>query len=149
MNSDYGRRHARLGWWSLLVFLTLGIALEAMHGLKVGFYLDVGNETRRLMWTLAHAHGTLISLIHLAFAWFVTAHTAWPEGSRRLASRCLTAAGILLPAGFFLGGVVVYGGDPGVGIVLVPIGAACLLIAVFLAARSAGTYSTRGPSGGE
>ena len=40
------RRHLRFGWWSLLSFLTLGIALEAMHGLKVQWYLDVSNETQ-------------------------------------------------------------------------------------------------------
>ncbi len=28
----YSRRHLRFGWWSLLVFLTLGIALESLHG---------------------------------------------------------------------------------------------------------------------
>jgi len=53
-------RHLLWGWWGLLVFLSLGIILEALHGFKVGAYLDVGNETRRLMWTLAHAHGTML-----------------------------------------------------------------------------------------
>ena len=52
------RRHTKLGWRLLLLFLTLGIALELMHGLKLRLYLDVNNETRRLMWTLAHAHGS-------------------------------------------------------------------------------------------
>ena len=42
--------HLRVGWWSLLVFLTVGIVLETLHGFKVGFYLDVGNDTRRMMW---------------------------------------------------------------------------------------------------
>ena len=30
--------------------------------------IDVDNETRRLMWRLAHAHGTLLSLLHLVYA---------------------------------------------------------------------------------
>ena len=63
----------RFGWWSLLLFLTLGIVLEAMHGFKVGWHLDVGNEARRLLWTLAHAHGTLLALIHIGFALTVRA----------------------------------------------------------------------------
>ena len=52
-------RHVRFGWWSLLFFLTLGIALESLHGFKIGWYLDVTNETRRYMFTLGHAHGTM------------------------------------------------------------------------------------------
>ena len=60
--------HLRVGWWSMLVFLTLGVVLEALHAFKAGFYLDVSQETRRLMWTLAHAHGTLFGLVHIAFA---------------------------------------------------------------------------------
>jgi hypothetical protein len=35
-----------------------------------------------------------------------------------------------MPLGFFLGGLKFYGGDPGLGIVLVPIGAALLLLGV-------------------
>ena len=41
--------HLCFGWWQLLVFLSLGIALEVMHGFKVGWYLDADHETRRLM----------------------------------------------------------------------------------------------------
>ena len=37
----------------------------------------------------------------------------------------------MLPGGFFLGGVSFYGGDPGVGIALAPIGGLCLILAVF------------------
>lgn len=59
-------RNLRFGWWSLLVFLSLGGVLETLHGFKVGWYVDVGNETRRLMFTLAHAHGTLLALVNIA-----------------------------------------------------------------------------------
>ena len=51
------RRHVRFGWWSLLLFTTFGLILEVFHGFKVRAYLDLSTETRRLMWTLAHAHG--------------------------------------------------------------------------------------------
>ena len=130
------RRHLRWGWWLLLAYLTLGIALEAMHGLKVMWYLSVANETRRLMFTLAHAHGSLIALVHLAFAFYVRAMPGWTGTGRGLASHSLTAASILLPAGFFLGGIYIYDGDPGLGILLVPVGALLLLVAVLLCALS-------------
>ena len=46
-------------------------------------------------------------------------------------------ASILMPAGFFLGGLFIYSGDPGLGILLVPVGGALLLAAVFLVAKAA------------
>ena len=132
---DYARRHLRFGWWSLLVFLALGLALETLHGFKVGFYLDVANSTRRLMWTLAHAHGALLGLVHVVFG--LTLRVAAEAPPRLpLLSRALVGASVLLPGGFFLGGVTFYGGDPGVGVALVPVGAVLLLLAVFLAARA-------------
>ena len=124
------RRHLRFGWWSLLVFLTLGVGLEGLHGFKVGWYLDVSNEARRLTWTLCHAHGTLLALIHLAFAYTIGGRRAGESRRRRVASRCLLGASVLLPGGFFLGGIVIYDGDPGLGILLVPIGGALLFAAV-------------------
>src|SRR5688572_28730652 len=66
-SDDYVHRHVRFGWWSFLVFATFGLVLETFHGFKLGAYLDASQETRRLMWTLAHAHGTLLSVVHIVF----------------------------------------------------------------------------------
>ena len=120
------RRHLRVGWWSLFGFAALGAVLEAMHGFKVDWYLAVGNETRRLLWRLAHAHGTFLALVQIAFG-LCCAHV---ERAPRLASGCLLGAAVALPAGFWLGGFGVVGGDPGLGIVLVPLGVVLLLVAV-------------------
>lgn len=128
------RRHQRVGWWSLLIFGALGFGLEMLHGLKLGLYVDLANETRRQMWTLAHAHGTLVALVHLAFA-SALAHVEAAGQVARFGSPALVAAGVLLPGGFFLGGAVIHGGDPGLGILLVPIGALALLFSVFEIAR--------------
>jgi len=123
--------HERFGWWALFCFVLLGFALEVLHGFKAGFYLDVSNETRRHMWTLAHAHGTLLSVINIVFG---SCQRSLQLGLAT-ASRCLLGATFLLPGGFFLGGVVIYGGDPGLGIIGVPIGALLLLIAIASTAR--------------
>lgn len=131
------RRHLRFGWWSLLFFLALGIVLEAFNGFKVQWYLAVANQTRRDLWTLSHAHGTLLSLINIVFGLTLRSGVGWSSASRLMASRCLLGATVLLPAGFFLGGVVIYAGDPGLFIVLVPVGALLLLAAVLLIARRA------------
>jgi len=130
------RRHLKFGWWSLLFFLTLGIVLEALHGLKIGWYLNVSTATRRLLWTLAHAHGTLLALVHVAFGLTVAALPSWNGRLRNIASTSLMAASILLPGGFFVGGIVIYAGDPGLGILLVPLGAVLLFTAVLLTARA-------------
>ena len=136
---NYALRHLRVGWWSLLVFATLGLTLETLHGLKVRAYLDVSNETRRLMWTLAHAHGTLLGLVHVAFGLTVRS-AAFDQGAPNLRaiSAALIAASVLLPGGFFLGGMAFYGGDPGLGVLLVPFGAISLIAAAFMIARAAG-----------
>jgi hypothetical protein len=134
------RKHLRFGWWTLLVFLTMGLILEALHGFKAGAYVNVSNETRRLMWTLAHAHGTLLALVNLGFAFTVRLVPEWAARERGIASSCFRGATCLMPAGFFFGGLFTYSGDPGLGIVLVPIGGLMLLVAVFLTACGAGRF---------
>ena len=97
-------RNLRFGWWSLLVFLSLGGVLETLHGFKVGWYVDVGNEMRRLMFTLAHAHGTALALVNIVAA--LTARNVENFELRASVSTCLIWSGILFPLGFFLGGIV-------------------------------------------
>ncbi len=101
--------------------------------------MDASNETRRHLWTLAHAHGTLLSLIHVAFGLTLLRVPEWTERWRSVGSRCLIGATILMPGGFFLGGLVFHAGDPGLGILLLPIGAALLFAAVGLTARAQGS----------
>lgn len=131
MNSS--DKHLRFGWWSLFFWLCLGLGLETLHGFKVGWYLDVGAEMRRLMFTLAHAHGTLLALVNIAAGLTARARNAeLPRG----ASGALTWGAVLLPAGFLLGGVWIHDGDPGVGVALSPVGGLLLLIGVFGAVRA-------------
>jgi hypothetical protein len=140
------RRHLTFGWWSLFAYAALGLVLETLHGFKASLYLDLSNDTRRLMWTLAHAHGVLLGLIHVVLA--VTLRTFTDLASRNgvLISRSLVAASLLLPGGFFLGGIQFYGGDPGLGILLVPPGAVLLLLAVALMARASGAVAPAPPA---
>ena len=62
-----GKRNLRAGWWTLLVFVCLGILLEIGLGFRGHFYMDVSQQTRRLMWRLAHAHGTLLALLNIMY----------------------------------------------------------------------------------
>jgi hypothetical protein len=120
-------RHLRIGWWCLGVYLALGIALELLHATKAGLYLDVGNETRRLLFRLAHAHGTLIGLVNVAYGLTVKSS---PRAASALASGGLLGGLVLVPLGFFLGALWARGGDPGLGAALVPAGALALVVGV-------------------
>jgi hypothetical protein len=122
------------GWWALLCYVSLGITLEVLHGLKIGWYLEI--ETRRLMWTLGHAHGGLLALVNVVFGIMLR---VMGENSRwqHSATICLLLATVLLPRGFFLAGIRVYESDPGVGIFLVPLGAVFLFVGVLLTAMNA------------
>ena len=132
------QRHIRFGWWSLLTFVALGILLESLLAYKVTWYLGEDYENiRRLMWRLAHAHGTLLSLVHLLFA--MTVHllpATISQRGARFASPCFIGASFLLPGGFFLGGIFTFEqhADPGMGIFLVPVGALLMVVAVLLTA---------------
>lgn len=133
----YARRHLCFGWTAVGVFAVLGLTLEVLHGLKVPFYLGVSSEPRRLLWTLAHAHGTLLGLTNLALAGTLHLMPARSASAQAIASACLIAASVLLPAGFFLGGAFPIGSDPGSGVLLVPLGALLFIAAVALTARQA------------
>jgi hypothetical protein len=127
---DFTHRHLRIGWIALATFVTLGMALEALHAFKVGNYLDVDHSTRRLMWTLSHSHGTLLGLVNLAYAALFERMKLGGRGAG-LISHFLVGATVLVPGGFFLGGASFHDGDPGLGVLLVPLGGAMLVVALF------------------
>jgi len=115
------------GWTAVATFLVLGVVLESLNLVKAPYYLDA--RLRRELWTLAHAHGTLLGLLAVAFA--LTAPQAVADArTRRRLSRLLRAGALLVPAGFLLGGVGNAEGDPSLAILLVPLGAALAFAAV-------------------
>ena len=113
----------RAGFLALAAFTLFGLCLEALHGFKLGFYLNVDNETRRLLWRLAHAHGALLGLVNVGYA---LAARAWPRLEDRLAARALLAALLLMPLGFLLGGAFAQAGDPGAAVGLAGAGGLAL-----------------------
>lgn len=139
------RRHLGLGWSLLAVFMLLGSLLEALHALKLGWYLDLSNETRRLLLRLGHAHGGLLGLLNVAFALTLPHRAELGARAERWISRCLLLGSVLLPAGFLLGGLVVYGGDPNPSVLLAPVGA--LLVVVGVAGVAWSLLSAREGSG--
>jgi hypothetical protein len=128
------RRTLRTGWILLAISLPLGVTLEALHAFKVRSFLE--SDVRREMWRLAHAHGTLLGILLIAFAAVADRHLAPLEARARVA-RHLRFGAVLMPLGFFLAGILNREGDPSFGIALVPIGALFLLVALVRAARCA------------
>lgn len=125
----------------------MGAFLECLHAFKFGFYLDPAHRLRRELWTLAHAHGTLLALVQIALASGLIHFGSWTIGRLRLVSFFMIDAALLIPLGFFLGGLFPSEGDPWVGILLVPAGALLLVIAVALTVLSAYQgSSTTGPT---
>jgi hypothetical protein len=132
------RRHLAVGWGALFVFVSLGLGLETLLAYKASAYVDVGSETRRTMWRLSHAHGTGLAVLQIAYGLTVK---SLPAAADALASACLLAALALVPFGFFAGGVVVHGGDPGIFVLAVPPGGLALAVGV---ARVAWAVARRG-----
>lgn len=130
------RRHLRAGWWGLALYVLLGAVLELLHAIKSPVFVDAGRETTRMLLRLAHAHGTLLAVVNIAYALTVKAH---PAAARPLASAALLAALVLLPAGFFLGALWAHGGDPGLGVLLVPVGALAITVGAAVVARAVGS----------
>jgi hypothetical protein len=116
----------RTGWLLLAVSLPLGVTLEALHGFKVQAY--VSSEMRREMWRLAHAHGTLLGMLCLVFTLLAEKHLADP--ARASIAKLIRWGAVLMPLGFFAGGILNSEGDPSLGILIVPIGAAMLIVAL-------------------
>ncbi|MET0284219.1 MAG: hypothetical protein ABW352_07105 [Polyangiales bacterium] len=119
--------HARrYGFCLLFVSACLGFALELAHALKLSLYLDV--PLRRELLTWAHAHGVGLALVMLAYA---ASGITEPRNVKRLA-----LGSLLMPAGFALASLDLHESDPGVAIMLVPLGALFVLHALYVAART-------------
>lgn len=122
------RRSSRFGWTWLLAWALAGTVLEVAHGFKLGLYLD--DETARHLLRLGHAHGVGLSLAVLVHGAAGASLFADDPASGRRAGGLLRLAAVLMPTGFALSAIAHPEGDPNILIVLVPAGAACLLVAV-------------------
>jgi hypothetical protein len=131
MTDSAQRLTLRTGYWLLAVSIPLGVTLEALHGFKVRAFVE--SEMRRELFRLAHAHGTLLGILCLVFA--ALAERNVPEATRGSIARFVAGGAVLMPLGFFLGGILNSEGDPSLGIALVPVGASLLVVALVRAAR--------------
>jgi len=132
--SQRGRRHGRFGWTLLLVSLVFGAVLETLEGFRWGPM--VGDAWKQRLWSLAHFHGAAFGLLNLVYVPWADA-SAVPPRLRVAASRALLAGSTLMPLGFLLGGLGHFEGDPSLGILLAPVGAALIGITALIQAVAA------------
>ena len=101
---------------------------------KTSGYMD--NPLRQNFFRAGHAHAGVIVILSLLCQVLADAATlpAWLLWIARIA---VPLAAILIPAGFFLGGVSHSEGDPSPGVLLVPVGALLLFVAIWLIILSA------------
>jgi hypothetical protein len=128
----------RQGWISLAVWIVFGILIEGLIGFRSPALLD--DSVRRDMFRLAHAHGTLLNLVLIMSAICVQL------GLIRLSvmtSVGLQISAVLLPVGFLFAGIWHFKDDPGVGILLVPVGAVLLLVSALCIGLSTFSRMTR------
>src|SRR4051812_15859025 len=97
-----------------------GLLLEGLFGFRIPALLD--DSVRRDLFRVAHAHGTLLSLGLVAAALCARLDLI---RLGPMSSLGLRSAAFVLPLGFLLGGMWHFKDDPGLGVVLVPIGAFC------------------------
>ena len=113
------------GWLSVASWMTIGLLLEGLIGYKIPAYLQ--DDTRRELFRLAHAHGTLLGLVLIA-ATLTTQRLSTPLP--RVAGVALQLGSVLMPIGFLLAGVWHTETDPGLAIWLVPPGALMVIFGV-------------------
>lgn len=122
------RRRAcrRFGWSALLAWAALGLALEAMHGWKIGAYLD--DALARELLVLGHAHGVGLALVVLVFG--EAGVPLFGERSDAGASLALRVGALVVPASFALSAIDHPEGDPNLLVWLVPLGALAVIAAL-------------------
>ena len=102
--------------------MALGLTLEGLIGYKTPAYLQ--DSLRRELFRLAHAHLTLLGLLASVCGLGLS---RWQVSAPAAVRRALLAGALLMPLGFFLGGMSHPEGDPGPGIWLAPAGALLVL----------------------
>ena len=119
------------GWWGLAFWLSFGLLIEGLIGFRTPGYLQ--DQMRRELFRLAHAHGTLFSMLLIIAAFSIKGGLIKPPTA---AIRSLQAGTLLMPLGFLLGAVWHSETDPNVLIFLSPLGGLLILFSVISIAFS-------------
>ena len=122
---------ARQAWFGLAFWMAFGLLVEGLIGFRSPAYLQ--NPVRREVFRLAHAHGTLLSILLLVANLYIQKALSSPPN---LGVLLLRIGVFVMPVGFLLGGIWHYESDPGIGIFLAPVGGVLVVFGVIAMAMS-------------
>ena len=122
---------AKQAWWGLAFWLAFGLLIEGLIGFRTPLYLQ--DPVRREMFRLAHAHGTVLSLLLLIANIYIQKGLTAPPAA---AVWSLRLGILLMPTGFLLGGIWHHESDPGIGVFLAPLGGVMIIFGVAAIAMS-------------
>lgn len=122
---------ASQGWFSLAFWLAFGLLLEGLIGFRSPNYLR--DATRRELFRLAHAHGTIFSLLLLIVAVYLQKQLIAPP---KIGVLAVQIGVVMMPVGFLLGGVWHYESDPNALVFLAPLGGLLIIFGVITIAFS-------------
>ena len=121
----------RQGLIGIAVWMSFGLLLEGLIAFRVPAYLL--DQVPRELFRLAHAHGTLLSLVIVAVG------LCWRSGfidPPRIAKLALQIGAVLMPVGFLLGGIGHYETDPSPMVFLAPLGGVLVIFGIVACAVS-------------
>ncbi|MEQ1763538.1 MAG: hypothetical protein ABL984_10380 [Pyrinomonadaceae bacterium] len=119
------------GLVGIAVWMSFGLLLEGLIAFRVPMYIL--DQVTRELFRLAHAHGTLLSLVLIA------AGLCWRSGfiaPPRIAKLSLQIGALLMPVGFLLGGIGHYESDPSSLVFLAPLGGVMVIFGIVACAVS-------------
>ena len=119
------------GLAGVAVWMSFGLLLEGLIAFRVPTYLL--DNVAREMFRLAHAHGTLLSLVVVAIG------LCWRSGfiaPPRIATLALRIGAVVMPVGFLLGGIGHYESDPSPLVFLAPLGGVMVIFGIVACAVS-------------
>lgn len=112
-------------WFGLLFWMSAGLLFEGLIAFRAPAYLQ--DPVRRELFRLAHAHGTLLSILFLVVDLYLVKGLVSPP---KIAIRILQAGVVIMPLGFLLGGAWHYESDPGPLIFFAPLGGLLVIFGI-------------------
>lgn len=122
---------AKQAWYSLAFWMTAGLFLEGLLAFRSPAYLQ--DPMRRELFRLAHAHGTVLNIVTLVAGLYLSKGLISPPS---IVLWSLRLGVIAMPLGFLLGGISHSETDPGIGILLAPVGGLMIIFGIIAIAMS-------------
>lgn len=119
------------GLVGIAVWMSFGLLLEGLIAFRIPDYLS--DPVTREMFRLAHAHGTLLSLVLVAVG--LTGRSGY-IAAPNIGKMALHIGSVVMPVGFMLGGIGNYESDPNPLVFFAPLGGIMVIFGIVISAVS-------------